>query len=401
MTAQAKQIGDLSASQILDFYRETHDGKLPTGQGVVVHPITPVELETARIHPRVLVPSLSYADVRIRNAAGGTGKTTCVLFEAAMLSLGRAIYGKSPVKALRTAIVTREDSREILVARLREIIKAQKLTDKESQQVIENVFIVDLTGENFRLSLVAGDVVYPNTETINELTEALRPFAPDWVVFDPLVSFGVGESRVNDAEQGLIEAFRVIKNRLDCCVEGIHHTGKANARNKADDQYAGRGGSALADGARMVVVINPLTPAEWAIATGTTLLPDESGLVMAFPKLSYCQPQEPAYIRRRGYLFEAVTVSKRTPEQESAAVAEQVYRFICDQYEQGRFYSITELETQADTLSLTRKQIRAACTELKVSGRVLYQEVKGKRGSHYQPVESAEVGRGLVMQGGE
>ena len=385
MTAKARMVGDLTASQILDFHRETHDGKLPVGQGVVVYPITLGELTNARIHPRVLVPDLTYADVRIRNAAGGTGKTTCVLFEAAMLALQRPIYGKKPVKSIRTAVVTREDSREILVARLREIIKANDLTDAETQQVMESVAIVDLTSENFRLCLVAGDVVYPNTETINELTEALRPFAPDWVVFDPLVSFGVGESRVNDAEQGLIEAFRVIKNRLDCCVEGVHHTGKANARNKADDQYAGRGGSALADGARMVVVINPLTAAEWVNATGTALLPEESGLVMAFPKLSYCQPQKPAYIRRRGYLLEAVTAVRRTPEQESAAVVEQIYRFICDQYQQGRFYSITELETQADTLSLTRKQIRTASTELKVSGRVLYQEVKGKRGSHYQP----------------
>ena len=93
------------------------------------------------------------------------------------------------------------------------------------------------------------------------------------------MSFGVGESRVNDAEQGLIEAFRIIRNQLDCCVEGIHHTGKANARDKSTDQYSGRGGSALADGARMVAVLYTLTPSEWLQATGTSLGADESGLV--------------------------------------------------------------------------------------------------------------------------
>lgn len=379
----------------MDFLNNT-----PQPPTIFIEPITAFELQTAQIHPREILPNFLFAEVRMRIAAGGTGKTTLALYEAMQLALGRQLWGKTPKKKCRSVIVTREDSRQILVARLREITKAHGLTEAEVSEVLHNVVIVDLTSENFRLSLIAGDMVAPNLGAIDDLVDALRNFAPDWIIFDPLVSFGVGESRVNDAEQGLIESFRIIRNRLDCCTEGIHHTGKQNARNKSEDQYSGRGGSALADGSRMIAVLNPLNPCEWAQATGQALNADSSGLVMALPKLSYCKPQEPIFIKRSGYQFEMVRVSKRTPEQESAANVEQVFRFICDQYHQGRRYSKADLDAQTKTLNLTRNEIRFATTELIVSGRVLYHEVKGKSGSNYQPVEMATLGEALD-NGGE
>lgn len=366
--------------------------------------ITPLELLTANLHPPVIVKNYLYADVRVRIAAGGTGKTTLALYEAMQLALGRELWGRKLDRAYRTVFVTREDSREILVARLREIIEAEiadspfdepsegKSADELRAEILENILIYDLTGFSFRVSKVEHDVVKPDGEALNNLIDVLKGFNPDWIIFDPLVSFGVGESRVNDAEQGLIEAFRIIRNEFFCCVEGIHHTGKVNARSKTDDQYSGRGGSALADGARMVAVLNPLDASEWAQATGQRLEHDSNGMVMSLPKLSYCKPQEAIYIKRTGYRFEMVRVSKRTPEQEKAAIVEQVYQFILDQYRQGRKYSKSDLDAQTETLSLSRKEIRFATTELTVSGRVLYHEVKGKSGSHYQPIEMATLG---------
>lgn len=364
--------------------------------------ISPLELQTSSIHPPVIVAHYLYADVRILNAAGGTGKTTLTLFEAVQLALGRKLWGRSVLRPCRTAIVTREDTREILVARLREILDAElaatEMPKDEAESlrgmVLDNVVIYDLTGTAFRVSKIESDVVKPDGIALDSLMERLEAFNPDWVVFDPLVSFGVGEARVNDAEQGLIDAFRIIRNKLKCCVQGIHHTGKANAREKTQDQYSGRGGSSLPDGARMVAVLHPMTPNEWAKATGDRLAPKESGLVMHLPKLSYCRPQQPIYIKRHGYRFEMVEASNRSPEQESAAIVEQLFQFITDQYRQGRYYSKTDLGLQTETLGLKREQIRTAATELCVSGRVLYQEVIGRKGSHYEPVDLAGVGRG-------
>lgn len=352
-------------------------------------PITLDELRHAQLTPRVILDSLLYADVRTRISAGGTGKTTVALFEAVTLALGRELWGRMPDRQIRTLIVTREDGREILVARLREITYSMQLSAGELEQVLENVQILDLSSVPFRLSRVVEDVVYPHSENLDRITQMLEAWGPDWIIFDPLVSFGVGESRVNDAEQGLIEAFRILRNRLNCCVEGIHHSGKANAREKSLDQYAGRGGSALSDGCRMVAVMQPLTPAEWYAATGTKLDAGESGIVMALPKLSYSKPQEPIFIRRTGYRFQKEAVMKRSPEQRADAITEQVMQFIRHEFEQGRKYATADLENSKDRMNLSRAQIRSAITALKVSGRIVYHAVRGKAGSHYEPVTLA------------
>lgn len=350
-------------------------------------PITTIEMTAARLTPRVIVPEYVYSDVRCLIAAGGTGKTTIKLFESIICALGRDLWGRRLDGQKRTAIITREDSREILVSRARELMRHLGLSVTDQQQVLENLRIIDLSSIPYRISCVIEDVVLPHRVNIDALIEHLIEFGPDWLIFDPLVSFGVGESRVNDAEQGLIEAFRVIRNTLGCCVEGVHHSGKANARDKALDQYAGRGGSALADGARMVAVMQPLTQEEWEQETGSKLGPGESGVVMALPKLSYCPPQESIFIRRNGYSFSHESVIKRSREQISNAVAEQVLQFISHEGEQGRRYSQNGLEAVCSDLSLKRYEIRAAISRLKAGGRLMSVGKPRTAEYHLQPVE--------------
>ena len=207
------------------------------------------------------------------------------------------------------------------------------------------------------------------------------------MICDPLVSFGVGESRVNDAEQGLIEAFRVLRNELNCCIEGIHHTGKAVARDKTLDQYAGRGGSALADGARMVAVMQPLAAKEWAKSTGSLLAEGETGLVMAFPKLSYCKPQTPIFIRRKGFAFRMEpSVAPQDPDAALRGNAARVHAFLLQEYSEGRRYSMTELDLVAEKMHLTRAVLRDACSLLKTEGLVIYHGSRGRTGAHYKPL---------------
>ena len=348
--------------------------------------ITEAELYAARSTPRVILPGLLYADVRSRIAAGGVGKTTLALFEAVTLALGRPLWGKTPTHPVRTVVVTREDSRELLVARLREIIKAMNLTPAETADVLDRVLIVDLSDTAFRLSTVVGDMVVPDRANLDMLAGILNDFRPDWVIFDPVVSFGVGESRVNDAEQGLIEAFRILRNRLNCCIEGIHHSGKANAREKALDQYAGRGGSALPDGCRMVVVMQPLEAGEWLKEVGSPLAAGETGIVMALPKLSFAPTPGKVYIRRRGYVFEAVSTTATTPEQEAEATAARVLEFIRNEYAAGRKYGKDGLRNSKDQLGLTRGQVDAAIARLESSGAVGQIGGQGKKGSHLAPL---------------
>jgi RecA-family ATPase len=362
------------------------------GNPITLHPITMAELQAAQLTPKVIVPNLLFADVRTRVAAGGVSKTTMAVYEAVTGALGRPLWGNTPARPIKTVFITKEDSRPIIIARLREVIKAQQLTEAETVTVIERIAVVDLSGESFRLAQVRHDVVEPDRQNIGRLFDCLEAFEPDWIVIDPLVSFGVGEARVNDSEQALIEAMRIIRNRLECCVEAIHHVGKANAREKATDQYAGRGGSALADGARMVCVLNRLNPDEWAKATGSALPPDGLGILMTLPKMTYCTPQADVYILRTGFRFEQVQPLVRSAEQTRQANVEQVCQFVTDQYQQGSRYSKNALESLKGELNLTRTEIREAVTKLIASGRLGYCET-GRTGNHHlYPMDAARFG---------
>lgn len=363
-----------------------------TMESFTLEPLTLQELKDAQLNPRVILPYFLYADVRTRISAGGTGKTTVALYEAITLALGRELWGRTPEQPVRTAIVTREDTREILVARTREIMRGMGLQLEQVNQVVENLIIVDLSGISFRVSAVVGDVVLPHAGNLAWLIKTLSVFKPDWLVMDPMVSFGVGEQRVNDAEQGLIEAMRILKAEFNCCVEGIHHSGKANAREKTLDQYSGRGGSALSDGSRMVCVMQPLTPQEWADATGAYLSEGESGIVMAMPKMSYCRPQEPIYVKRYGYSFEQVRpLTAPSIDETQRQHDEFVLQAIKDAWFRNQPLSAQELKDDYKALfynNLKRDAVMEALGRLKRDGLVVQQDNRGGRGhrSHLEPI---------------
>ena len=344
------------------------------------------------------MPGLLFADVRLRIAPGGIGKTTAALYEAMRLALALPIWGYRPVAPIRTCFITREDPRCILLARLRELMRAADLTSDEQSAVLERVRILDLSSVDFRLAAVVGDIVVPHRLAIDELIEHIchDDFSPDWLVFDPAVSLGVGEMRVNDGEQGLVEAARLIRNALDCCVEFIHHSGKANAREQTLDQYTGRGGSAFADGARMVAVLQSVTAEQWIQATGASLAAGETGLVMALPKLSYAPPVERVYIRRSGWRFDHTAATPTSPERIAAATDEQVLQFIITEAEMGRRYSQRDLAYVRNQMGLAKNVVEAACARLRATGRLMDVGEKGKK-TYLEPVLIAAGQAGLFQ----
>ncbi len=207
------------------------------------------------------------------------------------------------------------------------------------------------------------------TSTVDAIIEAAKELAPVWLVIDPAVSFGVGESRVNDAEQGLIEAARRMRNGLPgCCVEYVHHTGKTNGRDKTIDQYSGRGGSAFADGSRMVMVLQTMDAKEWLKEVGEVQEPGCSGLVLARAKLSYSPPQPPIYLRRRGYVFEVVAANSGPVADERQEEADKVWAFLVDELACGRRYSKNGVEVVYKNLPV--RALRGALAFLEADGRL-------------------------------
>ena len=109
--------------------------------------ITDSELATANLTPTCFVEEYLYADVANLSAPGGTGKTTLVLYEAICIALGRPVHGMKVMKPGWTLIITAEDQRERLVARLREIMNSMDLTNDERKTVMRGVLPWDVTGE--------------------------------------------------------------------------------------------------------------------------------------------------------------------------------------------------------------------------------------------------------------
>jgi RecA-family ATPase len=138
------------------------------------------------------------------------------------------------------------------------------------------------------------------------------------------------------------------------------------------DQYASRGGSALADGCRMVTVLQAWENADGeklAPPIGFTLAAGEQGIVMARAKISYAPPQPLIWLKRCGWTFEHFIDMPATKEDEASARADQVWRYLADQLKSGARHSQKTLE---DSGVMPRAKLRAALSSLLAAGRVIY-----------------------------
>jgi RecA-family ATPase len=272
-------------------------------------------------------------------------------------------------------VITAEDGRGILVARLRELMKGMGLSSAEQSIVFEGICIWDVTGEQVKL-LQAIDGNVRLTSTPDQIIRTYRNNPPVMIVFDPVISFGAGESYVNDNEQGLITAGRRIVRALGCCVRFVAHTGKANAREKTLDQYSSRGGSALSDGARMVAVMQAWRPNAGGPQPpdGCTWEPGSSITILARPKLSYARLQPVIWIKRSGWCIEHVIETQVGDDERERALLEQVERFIGSEVAMGRRHSLRSLEADAPG-GLRRSELRRAVEMLMARGRVVLSDL--------------------------
>jgi len=332
--------------------------------------ISEEELASASLTPTCVVEEYLYADVATLSAPGGTGKTTLVLYEAICLSVDRPVHGMRVKKPGWTLIITAEDQRERLVARLREIMNSMDLTADERKVVMQSVLPWDVTGEQLSL-IVAMDGNLVLTTLADDIIKTHQQDPPVLIIFDPLISFGVSETMVNDNEQAIVKACRRIVKGLDCCVRLIAHTGKANAREKTLDQYSSRGGSALSDGSRMVSVLQTWSAGdEMKPPAGCTPDGEASITILARPKLSYAKPNLPnLWIRRTGYTFETFTDIQISKEERDEAILDQVERFLASEVQQGHRHNKTSLETSVPNLK--RSEVRMAIAVLMAHGRII------------------------------
>jgi hypothetical protein len=335
---------------------------------------TQEELDGARLAPKCFVEDYFFADVAALVAPGGTGKTTLLLYEAVCIALGRNLHGLRVFNIGWTLIISAEDQRERLLARLREVCFAMNLNDEEMEVVRKSVIVWDVTGSNMKLTF-AIDGNLQMTELVDDICTMYEEDRPVVIVFDPLVSFGVSEQQVNDNEQALVTAARRIVKQLGCCVRLVHHTGKANSNHGSLDQYAGRGGSALADGCRMFCVLQRFDAGHDSglrPPPGCLVEPGSSLSVLARPKISYARPGLPnIWIKRTGFEFESFLDYSVSDDEAMRARCNQVLLFLESQIKERNYYNNRQINACCKKMNLTQGRLRPAVAELEASGRIV------------------------------
>jgi RecA-family ATPase len=350
--------------------------------------ITMAERLAARLSPRVIVPGWLYADIKTRNATGGVGKTTLALWEACRLAAGKSMYGASAEKPVRTVFVTKEDRREQAVARIHQLALAMQLTAEQDEQVNENVQVLDFSGSDFRLCTIVEGVVVINEVAIARLEKFIGDWGADWVIIDPVISFGVGEERKNDAAQGLVDAFKRICRKYDCCVEGISHVSKEVLRNKIDDALVGRGSSALGDGSRMVHNMMEVTAEEWFKSISKELPEDATGMVLSNPKNTYAQRNEQLFIQREGFKFTWHYGKPINPAEAENYDAATLRDWILKENHAGREPTLTQLKYSNGTHGVPRTRVERALDLLIDAGKVKNYGKKGVKGAGFRVIEN-------------
>lgn len=268
---------------------------------------TIANMKTARLGRPCIVENMYYQDVGHIVAPGGTGKTTILLHHCIEIVTGGNIFGCEVQMPGPVVYLTAEDNEESIYARIWQMVKDWEHDPEREfdlRQITEDLHIMDAVGHgDIKLTTVAkGGGIVPSGR-LETLLTTLKRIQPVMVFIDPLIAFGVGEARVNDAEEAMIQVARRIVRQVGCGVVFVHHSGKALVRDGDAKQYSGRGGSALADGSRMVFTLEPVKPDDWLKVTGEALVGDEVGLMYCRPKLTWSKPQKAIYIRRDGFNF--------------------------------------------------------------------------------------------------
>ena len=351
------------------------------------------DLDALALHPRCVVENYLYADAGALVAPGGTGKTTLFLFEAIHVALGIPLYGLKVTSPGPVVVITAEDNAEVLYARLRELMAGLGLDDGQKTEALARIYIADLCGQSLRL-LRRTEGVIRSTDLPDHIIERYGPINPAIITIDPTVSFGAGEQQYsNDDAQGLVIAARRIVRAIGCCVRFVHHTGKLHARDGALDQYAGRGGSALPDGCRMVAIMQPWHPdSAISLPLGVTPCPGEELMILARAKGSYHQPQPDIWIARRGWCFSHTHAIPVDADAERAALAEQLEQFLIVELRAGHYHTQNTLQDQG---LMKRAPLRRAISDLTAARRVVYTEIpeaRSRRGGAREYLHPVEFG---------
>ena len=353
-------------------------------------------LNTSKLRKPQLFENWSTEDIHITTADGGTGKTTLKLYEAICLALGDRFLGFENKQRGKTLFITGEDTDKKLAAMLGAIMKQMGLFDplpgnEEKVQCILDSIVIKKDAD---LCLIAKDkqgFLYPNSQAMTNLLQAVEDIKPKMIVFDPIASFWGSESALNDMNKVVTKFMSWLSEISGACVEMINHMGKSSSANKDMSQFAGRGGSGLPSNSRVSRVLRPLTPEEFKDMTNLELTGDQSSILCNVNKFSDGSIlfNKPFAIVRDGYLFRRVplTMGKVKELEQKMSDIERVFEFVKLERHAGRWPTmpvvINHFKNNGNPIAKTNTEAAIATIQ--------YQGYMGER---FRQVANPDIGIG-------
>lgn len=297
---------------------------------------------------------------------GGVSKTTLTIREAMHLVLGRDVWMRRVLEPGPVLFVTGEDEQADFEYRIQQIANGMNLSAAERKRVADGIFVEDVSDRIARFVELdrSGNLVF--TERVDELCMLYEKQGLSVVNIDPLAFFSAGERLVNDAEAAMNQAARRLARHLNAHVRLVHHTGKAVAREGIADQYAGRGGSSLADNTRQVMQVVPGPDKTWKLPPEALALAQVGWepLRVHFHKVSYAQkPDAPVWVMRHGWTFIEFDGAAQSVIEERHANMAALQKLLRDKLTAGVRISRSGLEEYREEVRVTRQRLRQLVNE--------------------------------------
>ena len=331
----------------------------------------------------VVEPYLPAGCAAILTGAGGTNKTGLMTAFAIHTCTGAELFA-SKVTEGAALYVSAEDRRAVLHRHV--FANSRLLTYTQRELVTARLHVKDTVGLGFHLTRhidgqtdVAAD--------IGQLVEYCNGI-PDLrlICLDTLSRLNGGEENNEDLAR-FIEAMERIARETGAAVVASHHSGKAQMRADTNDQYAGRGGSALSDNARSVMHITRLTTDSNGVpSNGTALIAEGRLLRLSHVKSNYATAAADRYLERiiTPHAARLVEFEAEFGKEDMASIWERVAGWMANQAE-VRYPTARTLDTLGGEFG-SRAERRRAISWALDRGRLIeapHPDPQGKRKTFY------------------
>lgn len=200
-----------------------------------------------------VIHGLNNGEIGMINAIPNAGKTTMMLNLAMCLAVGREFYPLYPGgKARRVMYMDFENRKGFLQRDL--VQMASNFTPEEQETIGENLFIAvdqEIYGAEMNLS---------NQEHLDLIMAEAENHKADLIIIDTMAAAFTfaNENDNSEAEKVVIKPLKALARQTGAAILLVHHIGKSGETGDRSKLYAGRGASAFAAAARLVMNMEAL-----------------------------------------------------------------------------------------------------------------------------------------------